>query len=346
MAGHDDRRRGGPSALGLGAMAAGLALAAHSPAAAQTVAQPIRIGIIDTDASAVADERKGVSVTVRSFLADGQKPASHRTQSGREHGADVASSFLDQSWRIDPTRRVEVFSAVAFYQKGNERVDDMNNRPMGLNQAAAQRALDWFKENGVRVVVTTFVVPESPQINEFMRKANEMGMVVFSSVNNVQSAYAPFPARHPDAVSVTGNARNLDFATSGSMKDWVMFKADSGIPGKTLTTTPENGSSFAVARAAAFAAHLVDRDPAMARSEVVEDLRGFAGAEQAGTASLAGRQPIVRIRMHLGVENPEDVAIISMGPSKPKVAKVEAKENARASASPSAIAAVASGLAR
>ena len=336
------RPSGLASGIGIGIAAAGLALSAHSPASAQVGNQPIRIGIIDTDASSVADERKGVSVVMRSFLPEGQEPASHRTHSGREHGADVVSSFLDQSWRIDPTRRVDVFSAVAFYRKGDRRVDDMNNRPMGLNQEAAKRALDWFKENGVRVVVTTFVVPESPQINDFMRKANEMGMVVFSSVNNAQSAYAPFPARHPDAVSVTGNARNLDFATSGSMKDWVMFKADAGIPGKTLTTTPENGSSFAVARAAAFAAHLVDRDPAMPRSEIVDDLRSIAEMKGRETASLAGRGPIIRIRTQLGVKDPEDVAIISMGPSKPRIPPRE-----HAALSPAAIAAAsASGVSR
>lgn len=302
---------------------------------------PIRIGIIDTDASAMSDERKGVTVHAKSFLADGQEPASHKTQSGREHGADVVSSFLDQSWRIDPTRRVEVFSAMAFYKKSNERIDELRNRPMGLNQEAAKRALDWFKENGVRIVVTTFVVPESRQINEFMAKANEMGMVVFSSTNNLQSSYAPFPARHADAVSVTGDARNLDFATSGSMKEWVMFKADAGIPGKSLTTTPENGSSFAVARAAAFGAHLVDRDPAMPRSEIVEDLRKLAEAKDDRTASLSGRGPIIRLRMQLGVPEPENVAIISMGPSKPRIPQRE-----HAALSPAVAAAAASGMAR
>lgn len=282
---------------------------------------PIKVGIIDTDASAVADDRKGVSVRMRSFLEEGHRIGSHKTESGREHGADVASSFLDQSWRIDPTRRVEIFSAVAFYRSGDNKIDEQDNRPMRLSYEAARKALDWFKENGVRVVVTTFVVPETKGVNDLMKHAADLGMVMFSSTNNVRSTFVPFPARHPDAIAVTGNARNLDFATNSSMHQWVSFKADAGIPGKSLTITPENGSSFAVARAAAFGAHLVDRNPRATRNEVVEQMRTIAEAEPGEVASLAGRGPTIRIRMALGMPDAQDVAPPSLGPSKPRIAR-------------------------
>lgn len=302
--------------------AAGLALAAGSPIAqAQTAPPPIKIGILDTDASGIADARKGVSVHHQSFIGADQKPGSHKTATGKEHGEDVAASFLDQSWRIDPSRRVEIYSAGAFFRSGNERMDEQNNRPMSINYEAANKALDWFKANGVKVVVTTFVVKENPSVKALMDKAADLGLVVFSSTHNTQSAFMPFPAHHPAAISVTGNARNLDFETNSSMKNWVMFQADAGIPGKSLTVTPENGSSFAVARAAAFGAHLADKDPEIPRSEVVEDLNRLASSSAKAVPSLAGRDPIIQMRVMLQIPDAENVALISMGPSKPRIAQ-------------------------
>lgn len=256
-------------------IAASLALAASpvSAKAQESPQDPIRVGVIDTDASHLSDSKRGVRVEKRSFLADGMREGSHKTLTYEEHGADVMSAFVEQSRAISPSRPITIYSAIAFYRSGDNRIDDQNNRPMKIDMEAATKALDWFKENGVRTVVTAFVAPDSKGMRNFMDHARELGLVVFSATNNARSTYEPFPARHPDAISVTGNGRNLDFDTNSAMQKWVMFQSDSNIPGKTMTVWPENGSSYAVSRVAAFGAYMIDRDPTIGRDALVEALK-------------------------------------------------------------------------
>jgi hypothetical protein len=298
--------------------AASLALAATSVTAnAQTSIEPIKVGVIDTDASDLHQPKKGIFVEAKSFLSQGLVPGSHRTGTGREHGVEVMSSFIEQSRAIDPDRPIKIHSAITFVRDGNNPIDEQKNRPMRLDYEAAKKALDWFNEQGVRVVVTAFVLPERKELNEFMDHAKNLGMVVFSATNNARSSFPPFPARHSEAISVTGNSRNLDFDTNPEMQKWVMFQSSAGIPGRSMTITPENGSSFAVGRVAAFGAHLIDRDPSLDRQAVVATLKAVSPSSPRGVPSLAGSDATKRM-IELMQQMPQKQALASV-PNKPTV---------------------------
>lgn len=297
--------------------AASLALAATSVTAhAQTPIEPIKVGVIDTDATALHQPKKGIFVEKKSFLPENVDPGSHKTGTGREHGVEVMSAFIEQSRAIDPSRPIKIHSAITFVRDGDNRIDEQNNRPMRLDYQAAEKALDWFKEQGVRVVVTAFVLRETKEMNKFMDHARDLGLVVFSATNNGPSAYPPFPARHPEAISVTGNSRNLDFDTNANMQKWVMFQSSAGIPGRSLTITPENGSSFAVSRVAAFGAHLIDRDPSLGRQAVIETLKTLSPSSPRGVPTLAGSEATDRMKAYLQTSRPRDTLAAEM-PNQP-----------------------------
>lgn len=250
-------------------MAAIAAMLVSTGAIAQEV-EPMRVGIIDTPVAQLVDHRQGVAIEAASFLAPGQKPGSSRTEIGREHGEVVATSFVEQARRLDATRPIEVYSALAFYQAEGPR-DDLANRPMSMNYAAASRALDWFAQKKVKVVVAAFYGPDGAGVRQFMKKAADLGIVVFAGTNNVQTAVMPFPARHPESISVTGTDASLDFRFDRSMDGWVMFKANADMPVRSpRRLILEKGSSYAVARAAAFGSYAVAVDPTIGRSGIVD----------------------------------------------------------------------------
>ena len=268
------------------------ALAAEESSA--QLVDPIRVGIIDTDATVVHQPKNGVTVSYASFIREGAVPGSHKTKSGREHGADVARAFIEQAEQIDPKSPIHIYSAGVFFRTGNKRDED-GNRPMEIDWSAANKALDWLRDNNVRVVITPFIARESLEVNEFMGKARELGMVVFAATQNVHTNVQPFPARHPDAISVTGSSRNLDFSTNEAMREWVMFQANASIPGKSLWMIPENGSSFAVGRAAAFGSFLVAKNPGIARDDIIETMRSVASVDR-GVSNLSAGSVAVRFR--------------------------------------------------
>lgn len=278
------------------ATAVSIALAA-STASAQTV-EPVRVGIIDTPVTKIIGGDHGVKISSASFLDAGQRPGSARTEVNLEHGSVVASSFVEQSRRIDPSRPIEIYSAQAFSSADGDR-DSLGNKPLSLRYAAATRALDWFKANDVRVVVAAFNSPDGPGVQKFMGRAKELGIVVFAGTNNVQTRTPPFPARHPDAISVTGKNADLDFRFNRSMDSWVMFQADGNIPGskggKQLVL--ENGSSYAVARAAAFGSHAVAAEPGATKDRIVERMRAATGTDEI-VRDLS--QPRVAVRFRTG----------------------------------------------
>jgi hypothetical protein len=294
-------------------MAAMAAMLVTTAASAQDV-EPMRVGIIDTPVAQLVDHRQGVAIEAASFLAPGQKPGSAKTEIGREHGEVVATSFVEQARRLDATRPIEVYSALAFYQADGPR-DDLANRPMSMNYAAASRALDWFAQKKVKVVVAAFYGPDGNGVRQFMKKAADLGIVVFAGTNNVQTAVMPFPARHPDSISVTGTDASLDFRFDRSMDGWVMFKANADMPVRSpRRLILEKGSSYAVARAAAFGSYAVAVDPSVGRAGIVEAMKdaGTVGSHDP-VIDVSSMSTTVRFRDRLAGRSPsQEVAALSV----------------------------------
>jgi len=285
-------------------MAAALAASSlGAPAAAQQVSvnsQPFRVGIIDTPVDQIIGPKDQVTVQVKSFLDAGQKPGRPPNPLHISHGAIVASAFIQQAKKIDPERAIEIFSAQAFFQIPSKKTDwddDNGPAPVGLNFDAATRSLDWFKQNGVRVVVTAFVGSDSPGMRSFLSHANALGMLVFAGANNDPMKGVLFPARDPESIAVTGNNLNLDFRFNRDMDKWVAFQADGSVPANGYHHDEvENGSSFAVGRAAAFGAYIIAHKPQASRSEIVEAMKASAEQGEHGVPDLSSWKVADRFR--------------------------------------------------
>ena len=263
------------------AVAAALATTAlvAMPVRAQTT-EPVKVGVIDTSVDRLILGDKGVTVQRRTFVAEGLEPGRWQGTVGSSHGEVVASSFVQQSRMIDKRVPIMVYSANAFYESGPRNSD--GNRAMGIDFKGAEKALEWFHENGVRTVVTAFYAKDSPQMRSFIEKAKEMDIVLFAGTNNDKTKVVPFPARDAYAIAVTGSNANLDFANNPEMAKWTAFKINGDTPTNDMLATSENGSSFAVARAAAYGAHYVRMMPKATKDDVVLVMRQAAGTKKEG----------------------------------------------------------------
>jgi len=270
--------------------AAAIAAAAASvPAQAQTApVEPVKIGVIDTTVNRLMMGYKDVPIERKTFVEEGRKPATWIAVEGFSHGEVVASSFIERSRQIDRKVPISVYSANAFYYGDGPQRDDYN-KPIRLDYKGAEKALQWFHDNGVRTVVAAFYTNDGPEMRSFMAKAKSLDMVLFAGTNNDKTKVLPFPARDPYAIPVTGTNANLDFANNPEMLKWTVFKMNGDTPTNDMLPTNENGSSFAVAKAAAFGAHYLRARPRAGRDEVVGALRSAAGQTKPGkVAELDG----------------------------------------------------------
>lgn len=254
-------------------------------ASAQT-AEPVKVGIIDTSVDKLMMGYKGVAVTRRTFVEEGRTPGSWQGMIGSSHGEIVASSFVEKSREIDKATPIAIYSANAFYENGPRNGE--GNRPMSIDFKGAEKALEWFHDNGVRTVVTAFYTKDGPGMRAFMKKAEDLDIVLFAGTNNDKTSTIPFPARDGYAIAVTGANANLDFANNPEMSKWTAFKINGDTPTNDMLATSENGSSFAVAKAAAFGAHYVRMNPTAKRDDVVTTLRSVAAGKRGNVSDLDG----------------------------------------------------------
>jgi hypothetical protein len=275
---------------GLAAQAAfvmGAALLAATPLSAQTApVEPVKVGIIDTTVGKLMMGYKDIPIERRTFVGEGRTAGEWSGMIGYSHGEIVASSFVERSREISRTVPIAIYSANAFFQ-GEGRQDSDGNRPLRIDFAGAERALEWFHEKGVRTVVAAFYSNESAAMRSFVEKARKLDIVLFAGTNNDKTSTIPFPARDPYAIAVTGTNANLDFSNNPSMAGWTSFKMNGDTPTNDLDPTQENGSSFAVAKAAAFGAHYLP--------------------EKSTTCDMDGKATMKRFRMALASLTAADV---------------------------------------
>jgi len=265
------------------ALLAGLALGAN-PAAASATPNEVKVGILDVQADSVLCSAKGVAIDYRRYTQPGKTPAQWLTESGFDHGQLVATAFVEQVRKINKSVPIRIFSANVFEETQAATVAAYESakpskRTLTVNWDGAREALKWFKENGVKIVLTSFTGQDSPAQRAFMNEASAKGMVVFASAGNAVGAPA-YPARYPETISVAGDNKELSFRKDPTMATWVHFSMNGLAPGQSDGPQSDKGSSFAVARAAAFGSYYAAFNASSDRDGIVQALRSASIAQR------------------------------------------------------------------
>jgi hypothetical protein len=223
----------------------------------------IRIGILDVRANSLTFEDKKTKIWYREDPEEGKFSSSWQTSSGYDHGKIVASAFVRQLREIDKDKNVYIFSANVFQENSNPSSSAMysrndSKRTLSINWKGAERALEWFKESGVRVVLTAFIGKDTPQMRSFKDKALELGLVVVAGAGNADTGKV-YPAAYPEVISVAANNKGLAFRKDKSISEWVNFTIDGGVPIDKTGPQVDEGSSYSSAKLAAYASYFSEK---------------------------------------------------------------------------------------
>lgn len=251
------------SKTGILALAAALALGATAANATPENAPPVRIGVIDTQIT--PGDRDGMDVTYRHYGPKEYPEGVERINRHKTHGDVVLDSIADARAKMGDARRYQVFVANPFAVTADGS--------LAISYKGLSQTVQWFKENDVKVVSTTFAARENaPGMAAFEKAAREAGLVVVASIGNEGMTSVPFPAAYPSTIAVDGYHykrdgraedafhQRTDVVFDGSTKesnhpDGLDRRDDrpyfSGAPDRRVSVA---GSSFAAARASAFLA--------------------------------------------------------------------------------------------
>jgi len=249
-----------------------MAVAMHpSTSSAQAAAtDAVVIGVIDTRAEA---HFEGLDIQYRHFGVPTHREGVERMNPKMTHGDVVLKSIADARTAMGDERPYRIMFANPFVEGPEGRLL-MNYK--GLTDAVA-----WFKQNGVRIVSTTFVSPkDTPGMAAFSKAAGEAGILVVASIGNGGSKEVPYPAAYATSLAVDGwhyrkpkdsyyadVTRRIDVTFDGStgVKNRPNGRDAHNDDAQRFTAAPDasaevRGSSFAVAKATALlAATLGDR---------------------------------------------------------------------------------------
>lgn len=257
-------------------MAAATTLSA-TPVIAKEGPSEVRIGVLDVKSDRLISDKDNVSLEYREYNREDRKSARWMTSSGFDHGQLVVSTFLDQMRQIDKNVPVKIYAANIFEEKGAASMNEMlsaqpSKRTLSVSWEGAEKALDWFKENDVKVILTSFTASDSESLRSFMKKANAMGMTIFASAGNAVGGNI-YPAAYPETISVSGDEKTIAFRNDPSVSKWVDFVTDGRTP--IAAGREDVGSSFAVSRAAALGAWVSAKDPSADTGKIMEAIQSF-----------------------------------------------------------------------
>jgi len=244
------------ASIAVAAAAAGMGIA--TPSAAQDQ-DPIKVGMIDVGGGDLTFRDQGTIIEHRDFVSQGSRPASRMTRTGRENGVMTASAFVRQARWIDPDAPVRIYSANVF-QEQVDRGQAGSPRRISVNWEGARQAVQWFKQNDVKVVIASFNGADSPEMRAFMEETKKNGMTVFAGSGNSPGGSA-FPAMHPDAVSVGADNEGHAYRTDPPQATWVNFTMNGGVPMRREGREVDAGTSYATAKAAALGAYYARTNP-------------------------------------------------------------------------------------
>src|SRR3546814_2004320 len=127
---------------------------------------------------------------------------------GWDDGVLVATAVAREIRELSDDRPVRIYAANAFFLKG---VDENNNPKVGIDFEGAKQAIAWFRSEGVKVVVTSFVGKDSKDFRDMMKEAGDEGLIIVARIANVVSKDMQYPAASHDAMSVAAfnNGRTI-----------------------------------------------------------------------------------------------------------------------------------------
>jgi hypothetical protein len=270
------------------ALAAGMSLSALTAslgtAAPPSSVPPIKVGIIDVRADELTFPDRNTTIEYREAPPAGKRAASWLTESDTDHGQVLASAFVRQVRRIDRDRPIEIYAANPMFETSSATgsatysriTGGASKRTIGINYEGARAAIGWFKEKGVKVVLTTLNGRDTPGMQLFVKEATDAGMVVFASAGNSPKVGRTFPAAYPNVISVAADDPGLALRGNPEVASWVDFAMSGSVPRNMNGPTVDVGSSFATAKAAALGAYAVAEGEARDRETVVGFLAGVA----------------------------------------------------------------------
>jgi hypothetical protein len=266
----------------LAGMAVGGALAASSPAMAQNDVPEIRIGVIDNGVSRNCVKDPNARVVPR-VMHNGVQ-AGWTGDSYYSHGDLVAIDAVEAARAAAPDARITVLAANVYMPSDAK---DLQNIRYRISHEAVRKSIDWFKAEGVRVVVFTGTSRDTQGMRDLSEQVKAAGMVLVASTNNAPSSEKVYPAAYPDTISVAGTGTGLQIGKSPMLASYVSFVTSGDAYQKQ-----ESGSSFAAGTIAGYAAAWASTSPHAGRAEIVEWLssRGTK-ADYSGTSIPTLPQP-------------------------------------------------------
>ncbi|WCL54411.1 S8/S53 family peptidase [Gimibacter soli] len=264
------------------ALLAATCLSAASPGAAH--ASEIKIGLLDTEISTSLDDRPNLSIILGPKAPD--RPGYHRASypiadAMISHGDLMVHGIIDGVDRtLGSGGAIMIFHANPFLEK------DGSGGKLAVDWRAAHEALSWYHENGVKVVVTSFVNEKTAATEHFMKTAEELGLQIITSTGNKRADFAPWPASHHAAISVAGTNKGLRVNYDSVLEGIVDLVID-GEPAINFSRTgfgkkDATSSSYATARAGGMIAALVCTFDLEGREEIMEVLHGHTEPRQFG----------------------------------------------------------------
>lgn len=239
----------------LAAAVLGTALASAAPATAQTGAPEVRIGVIDNGISRGALKKlKDPNMSVESRVMHNGVQAGWTGDSYYSHGDLVAINAATAARAVSPDARIKILAANVYMPSDKQ---DLQNIRFRISYEAVHKAIDWFKQEGVKVVVFTGTGRDTQEMRDFAAHVRKEGMVLVASTNNAPSGEKVYPAAYPSVVAVAGTGANLQIDRSPLLASYVGYVTDGRA--RVAGTTMEEGSSFSAGTiggyAAAWASH-------------------------------------------------------------------------------------------
>jgi hypothetical protein len=283
----------------LAAAALGTALATAAPAAARTSAPDVTIGVIDNGISRGALKKlKDPNMEVESRVMHNGVQAGWTGDSYYSHGDLVAINAATAARAVSPDARIKILAANVYMPPDKQ---DLQNIRFRISYEAVHKAIDWFKQEGVKVVVFTGTGRDTQEMRDFAAHVRKEGMVLVASTNNAPSGEKVYPAAYPGVVAVAGTGAKLQIDRSPMLASYVGYVTD----GRAMVkgSAMEEGSSFSAGTIAGYAAAWASHQKEFTRERLGAwlDSRGTA-VEHSGRAipTLAapeGQKPLQTAEM-------------------------------------------------
>ncbi|MEM9499052.1 MAG: S8 family serine peptidase, partial [Pseudomonadota bacterium] len=162
-----------------------------APGQSCSVANPVRVGIIDGPVDPVHPALRDVVITRESFIGSDQSPGTpgHGTAVAGLIAGGAASGPL-----AGLAPGVEIYSAEAF---------GIGERGDGAELYAVAESLDWLIGNGVGLINMSFAGHGNDAFARLLESARAKGVVIVAAAGNDRSDAPFFPAASPDTIAVT-----------------------------------------------------------------------------------------------------------------------------------------------